>query len=43
MLTTGKGFGELNETLFDQINALARATAWLHGVIIAYAGYGFPY
>jgi len=40
MLTTGKGFGELNETLFDQINALARATAWLHGVIIAYAGYG---
>jgi len=40
MLTTGKGFGELNETLFDQINALARATAWLHGVIIAYVGYG---
>ena len=32
--------GELNETLFDQINGLARATPWLHGVITAYAGYG---
>ena len=32
--------GELNETLFDQINAVARATPWLHGVITAYAGYG---
>ena len=30
----------MNETLFDQINALARATPWLHGVITAYAGYG---
>jgi undecaprenyl-diphosphatase len=30
----------LNETLFDQVNALARATPWLHGVITAYAGYG---
>jgi membrane-associated phospholipid phosphatase len=30
----------LNETLFDQINAVARATPWLHGVITAYAGYG---
>lgn len=30
----------MNETLFDQINAFARATPWLHAVITAYAGYG---
>jgi undecaprenyl-diphosphatase len=30
----------LNETLFDQINAVARATPRLHGVITAYAGSG---
>jgi len=30
----------MNETLFDQINAFARATPWLHAVITFYAGYG---
>src|SRR4051812_30815397 len=30
----------MNETLFDQINAFARATPWLHGVITVYAAYG---
>src|SRR5215210_5001799 len=35
----GEGLG-MNETLFEQANALARATPWLHPVIIAYAAYG---
>jgi undecaprenyl-diphosphatase len=30
----------LDEKLFDQINGLARATPWLHGVTTVYAGYG---
>jgi membrane-associated phospholipid phosphatase len=30
----------MNQTLFDQINAFARATPWLHGVITVYAAYG---
>ena len=30
----------MNASLFDQINAFARATPWLHGVITAYAAYG---
>jgi undecaprenyl-diphosphatase len=30
----------MNETLFEQVNALARATPWLHSVIVAYAAYG---
>jgi undecaprenyl-diphosphatase len=30
----------MNDALFDQINALARATPWLHSVITAYAGFG---
>ena len=30
----------MNETLFEQINAYARETPWLHPLITAYAGYG---
>ena len=30
----------MNETLFEQINAFARATPWLHALITAYAAYG---
>jgi membrane-associated phospholipid phosphatase len=30
----------MNETLFEQVNALARATPWLHSVIAAYAAFG---
>lgn len=30
----------MNDTLFEQINALARATPWLHSVITAYADFG---
>ena len=30
----------MNASLFDQTNAFARATPWLHGVITAYAAYG---
>jgi membrane-associated phospholipid phosphatase len=30
----------MNETLFEQINTLARATPWLQPVITAYAAYG---
>src|SRR4051795_10892729 len=30
----------MNETLFEQINTLARATLWLQPVITAYAAYG---
>src|SRR3954451_6838994 len=30
----------MNQTLFDQINAFARATPWLHGLITTYATYG---
>jgi membrane-associated phospholipid phosphatase len=30
----------MNETLFDQIDAVARATPWLHGLITTYATYG---
>lgn len=30
----------MNEMLFDQTNAVARATPWLHGLITAYAAYG---
>lgn len=30
----------MNGTLFEQVNALARATPWLHPVLLAYADYG---
>jgi membrane-associated phospholipid phosphatase len=30
----------MNETLFERVNAFARATPWLHPVMTAYAGYG---
>src|SRR3954462_11346471 len=30
----------MNQWLFDQINAFARATPWLHGAARAYAGFG---
>jgi membrane-associated phospholipid phosphatase len=30
----------MNDTLFEQINALARETPWLHSVITAYADFG---
>ena len=30
----------MNETLFEQVNAFARETPWLHPVITAYAGHG---
>lgn len=30
----------MNQWLFEQINAFARATPWLHGAARAYAGYG---
>jgi membrane-associated phospholipid phosphatase len=30
----------MNETLFEQVNALARATPWLHSAITAYADFG---
>src|SRR3954453_10537607 len=30
----------MNSSLFDQLNAFARVTPWLHGVITAYAAYG---
>ena len=30
----------MNETLFEKINAFARATPWLHGPLAAYAAYG---
>lgn len=30
----------MNDIVFEQVNALARATPWLHPVLVAYAGYG---
>ncbi len=30
----------MNDILFEQVNALARATPWLHPVVLAYADYG---
>jgi membrane-associated phospholipid phosphatase len=30
----------MNDSLFEQVNALARATPWLHPVLLGYAGYG---
>src|SRR3954464_8134811 len=30
----------MNETLFEQVNALARATSWLHSLVVAYADFG---
>jgi undecaprenyl-diphosphatase len=32
--------GSVNEWLFEQVNELARATPWLHPVVVGYAGYG---
>src|SRR6266545_4377142 len=30
----------MNERLFEQVNAFARATPWLHLIVVGYAGYG---
>jgi membrane-associated phospholipid phosphatase len=30
----------MNDSLFEQVNALARATPWLHPVLLGYADYG---
>ena len=30
----------MNDSLFEQVNALARATSWLHPVLLGYANYG---
>lgn len=30
----------MNDALFDEINGFARATPWLHAVVVAYAGLG---
>ena len=30
----------MNQWLFEQVNAFAQATPWLHGIARAYAGYG---